>query len=338
MKAALIGYGYWGKNIARNIAQSEHFELDTICDLNQNSLAKADKIHPGVNLTTDYTTISDEIEIVAPIVPVDLHFKFADYFLDQNKHVLLTKPFTKTYEEAQMLIDKANSKGLTIFADHTFIFNPAVRKIKELLPKLGDVFFVISSRLNLGLYQPDVNVVYDLMPHDLSIINYLFESDVESATTSSFNAAGLPQEDFAQTSIIFENDLKAFINVSWLSPFKVRDFIIIGSEGMISYNDNSPDEKVKFYNKKIKMKDLINTNEELSYTTRINYKTGDLFVPHLGQQEALSLEMEEFYKAINNKEVRDFYNSITLKTMNSLEKVVQAQNNVSQNTKYKKSA
>ncbi len=325
MKVALIGYGYWGKNIARNISQSNNFELHTICDLNKSSLEEAENIYPNTILLEDYTKISEDVDLVAPIVPVDMHYKFADYFLDRNKHVLLTKPFTKTYEQAELLIEKANSKGLTVFADHTFIFNPAVRKIKEMLPKLGTPYFVISSRLNLGLYQPDVNVVYDLMPHDLSIINFLFESEIRSANTSSFNAAGLPQEDFAQTSIDFKNNLKAFINVSWLSPYKIRSFIIIGSDGMLSYDDNSPDEKIKFYDKKIKLKDLAEGNEKLNYTVRINYKSGDLYIPAIDGKEALKLEMEELYRAIKDKEVRDYYNSITLRTMKSLEEVVKSQ-------------
>ncbi len=325
MKVALIGYGYWGKNIARNFSLSSNFELHTICDLNKENLENAKKMFPSVNITDDYKKISDEVEVVAPIVPVDHHYFFADYFLDKGKHVLLTKPFTKHVDESIKLIEKANKKDLTIFADHTFIFNPAVRKMKEILPKIGTPYIVLSSRLNLGLYQPDVNVVYDLMPHDLSIISYLFEGNVTSAMTSSFSAAGLPHDDFAQTSIEFDNNIKAYVTVSWLSPYKIRDFIIVGSEGMISYDDNQVTEKIKFYNRGVDLKDLHAGASEAGYTARISYKSGDSYSPAIHATEALKFEMDEFYRAINDKSVRDYYNQLTLKTMESLTKVLEAQ-------------
>jgi len=272
MKVALIGYGYWGKNIARNFSLSSKFELHTICDLDENNLENAKRMFPSVNVTNDYKMISDDVDVVAPIVPVDHHYFFADYFLEKGKHVLLTKPFTKQIDQTIKLIEKADRKGLTIFADHTFIFNPAVRKMKEMLPKIGTPYIVLSSRLNLGLYQPDVNVVYDLMPHDLSIISFLFDGNITSATTNSFSAAGLPHEDFAQTSIEFDNKVKAFVTVSWLSPYKIRDFIIVGSEGMINYDDNQVTEKIKFYNRGVDLKDLQAGASEIGYTARISYK------------------------------------------------------------------
>ena len=326
MKVALIGYGYWGKNIARNFSLSSKFELHTICDLDENNLENAKRMFPSVNVTNDYKMISDDVDVVAPIVPVDHHYFFADYFLEKGKHVLLTKPFTKQIDQTIKLIEKAERKGLTIFADHTFIFNPAVRKMKEMLPKIGTPYIVLSSRLNLGLYQPDVNVVYDLMPHDLSIISFLFDGNITSATTNSFSAAGLPHEDFAQTSIEFDNKVKAFVTVSWLSPYKIRDFIIVGSEGMISYDDNQVTEKIKFYNRGVDLKDLQAGASEIGYTARISYKSGDSYSPAIEATEALKFEMDEFYSAINDKEVRDYYNQITLRTMKSLSLVLDAQN------------
>ena len=151
MKVALIGYGYWGKNIARNFSLSGDFELHTICDLNKSNLEMAKKMFPSAEVTDDYQKISDDVEVVAPIVPVDQHYFFADYFLERGKHVLLTKPFTKEMDQTYKLLEKADKKNLTAFADHTFIFNPAVRKMKEILPKIGTPYLVLSSRLNLGL-------------------------------------------------------------------------------------------------------------------------------------------------------------------------------------------
>ncbi len=336
MKVALIGYGYWGKNIARNFSLSSDFKLHTICDLSLDNLNLAKKMFPSVNITDDYTTISDEVDVVAPIVPVGQHFFFANYFLDRGKHVLLTKPFTKSYEESIKLIDKAEKNNLTVFADHTFIFNPAVRKMKEILPKVGTPYLVLSSRLNLGLYQPDVNVIYDLMPHDLSIISYLFDEDIQHATSSSFSAAGMPHEDFAQAKIELTNDIRAFVTVSWLSPYKIRDFIIVGSDGMISYDDNQVAEKIKFYDRGVDLKDLQSGHSKAGYTARISYKSGDSYSPAIEATEALKFEMSEFFKAINDPSVRDYYNRITLRTMNALTKVVEAQEE--QLTKIKKAS
>ena len=336
MKVALIGYGYWGKNIARNFSLSSDFELHTVCDLNPKNLEEAKKLYPAIQVTSDYKEISDEVDIVAPIVPVDQHYFFGNYFLDQNKHILLTKPFTKNYEQAVRLIEKANAKNLTAFADHTFIFNPAVRKMKEILPKIGTPYLVMSSRLNLGLYQPDVNVVYDLMPHDLSIINYLFDADVINATTTSFSAAGMPVEDFSQASIEFTNNIKAFVTVSWLSPYKIRDFIIVGSEGMISYDDNQVTEKIKYYDRGVDLKDLQHGASEAGYTARISYKSGDSYSPAIGAVEALKFEMSELYQAIHDKQTRDYYNNITLRTMKSLSKVIESQESNNKST-FKKS-
>jgi predicted dehydrogenase len=323
LKVAVIGHGYWGKNIARNFAQSEDFSLEVICDVSEEALKKAKLLYPGVRVIKDYKQMPEDIDIVAPIVKVDSHYEIANYFLDQKKHVLLTKPFTKTYDEAKKLIAKADRLGLTVFADHTFIFNPAVRKLKELLPKVGDPYLVMSSRLNLGLYQPDVNVIYDLMPHDMSIIHYIFDTDIKKANSAAFHASGFPQEDFAQTNFEFENGLRAFVTVSWLSPYKIRDFIIIGDKGMLTYDDNQVGEKVKFYDKgvdSIKKPDA----QDLAYTSRISYRSGDLYAPAITNTEALSCEFSEFLKSIYDKKTRDYYNNITLQTMKSLEMAVEA--------------
>ena len=254
-----------------------------------------------------------------------MHYPLADYFLDQGKHILLTKPFTQNLVETEKLLKKSREKNLTVFADHTFIFNPAVRKLKELLPKIGDPYLVMSSRLNLGLYQPDVNVIYDLMPHDLSIINYLFNTEILSAETTSFSAAGLPQEDFAQSSLVFENGVRAFVTVSWLSPYKIRDFIVVGSEGMLSYDDNQVTEKVKFYDKGVDISELIPGSQKVNYTAKLNYKAGDSFSPAINGVEALKFEFDEFLLAINDRKVRESYDAVTLRTMRSLEKVINSQ-------------
>ena len=328
MNVALVGYGYWGKNIARNFSQNPKFNLHTICDLDAANLNAASLLYPNCRLINDYKEIGDDVDIVALIVPVHLHYPLADHFLDAGKHVLLTKPFTQNIEQTENLIRKAKENNLTVFADHTFVFNPAVRKLKELLPKVGDPYLVMSSRLNLGLYQPDVNVIYDLMPHDLSIINYLFNTEILSAETTSFSAAGLPQEDFAQSSLVFENGVRAFVTVSWLSPYKIRDFIVVGSEGMLSYDDNQVTEKVKFYDKGVDISELIPGSKKINYTAKLNYKAGDSFSPAINGVEALKFEFDELLLAIEDKKVRDFYDAVTLRTMRSLDKVIKSQEKI----------
>jgi len=324
MKVALIGYGYWGKNVARNFANSDFFELHTICDFNEVNLAKAKSVYPFIKTCKTVEEISDDVDVVAPIVPVDSHYPLADMFLDKGKHILLTKPFTKNYEQTKKLIDKAESKGLTAFADYTFVFNPAVRKIKEILPKIGKPFLVMSERLNLGIYQPDVNVVYDLMPHDISIISYLFETSIVEASTNVLKAANLPQDDFAQSSLVLANGVKGFVTVSWLSPYKIRQFIVIGSDGMISYDDNRVDEKVKFYDKKLSMDEISSENKNHSYASMINYRSGDLFSPFINQVEALDFELQEFKKAIFDDRVRKYYNELNLNVMKSLDVIIKS--------------
>ena len=164
------------------------------------------------------------------------------------------------------------------------------------------------------------------MPHDLSIISYLFEGNVANASTSSFSAAGMPHEDFAQASIEFDNNIKAYVTVSWLSPYKIRDFIIVGSEGMISYDDNQVTEKIKFFDRGVDLKDLQSGGSKAGYTARISYKSGDSYSPAMRGYRSIKFEMNEFYRAINDKEVRNYYNQITLKTMKALTSVIDAQN------------
>jgi predicted dehydrogenase len=324
MKVAVIGYGYWGTNVARAFTQSPAFDLDTICDLSADRRAAASRTHPAVRCVKRIEDIPDTTDVVATITPVDTHYRLARHFLEKGKHVLVTKSFTRTLEEAETLIRIAGEQEVAVFVDHTFVFNPAVRSLKKLLPRIGQPYFLLSQRLNLGRYQPDVNVLYDLMPHDLSIISYLFESEIKSSTCLAFSAAGLPQEDFAQASFTLQNGVRGTVTVSWLAPSKVREFTIVGSNGMLTYDDTRVAEKVKLYDKSIRIDGVDEADPDLAYTARISYRTGDLFSPAISDGEALAIELVEFERAIRDPEVRRRYDAMNRTVMKDLEAILQS--------------
>lgn len=319
LKTALIGYGYWGQNIARVLFQSPAFKLEYICDSRQTALEKASRLYPTVTTVREVSQLPADVEVVAIITPASTHYELAKLFLESGKHVLLTKPFVKSFCQAEDLIRVANSNNVTCFVDHTFVFHPAVRKMKELLPRIGTPYFISGQRLNLGLYQADVNVIYDLLPHDLSIISYLFEEPLLNASTKAFKTAGLPQEDLAHCSFGLNSGVKALVTVSWLSPAKVRQFFIVGSKGMLLYDDTAVTEKVKLFDRGISVNSVSDIERCEDYTSRISYRNGDLFCPQIASYEALGFEMEEFSRAINDIEIRHKYTKLNLDIMESLE-------------------
>jgi predicted dehydrogenase len=304
-----------------------HFRLEAICDASERALKSARILYPSAQLLSDHRELNDSVDIVAIMTPADTHYPLAKEFLLRGKHVLVTKPFTRCSREAKELVDLAQERGRTLFVDHTFIFNPAVRKVKELLPKIGKPYFLLSNRLNLGLYQPDVNVIFDLMPHDLSILCYLFEEEIVSASGSSFRAAGLPKEDLAQTSFSLKSGLSGYISTSWLFPSKVRQLYIVGSKGMLLYDDVEVTEKVRFYDRGISVEDLDQMKGgDQRYTTLISYRNGDLYSPAIQNTEALAFEMEELYRAVLDEKVRAYYENLNLSIMKSLDCVVAGMN------------
>ena len=319
---AVVGHGYWGKNIARVFSQSPDFNLHTICDARDEVRQRVAGLYPSTQQIADLEDLDDDVEVVAIVTPTDSHYELAKACLENGKHVLLTKPFTRYLWQTEELLALADERNLTVFADYTFVFNPAVRKLKEMLPRIGTPYFVLSQRLNLGLYQPDVNVVYDLMPHDLSILSYLFDRSLLSAQTTLISAAGLPQEDLAHTSFTLEGNLQGHITVSWLSPYKVRQFYVVGSEGMLSYDDTEVTEKIKFLDRGISVAELSDVQSQKAYTSRISYRSGDLYSPAIPNTEALAFELQEFRSALTDPATRKRYNQLNLDIMTSLQHVV----------------
>lgn len=300
IRIGIIGYGYWGPVVARNFQATEGCQLVAVCDANPAAQERARKALPGIQVTGDASEIvrSPHIDAVAVITPVWTHFEFAKAALENNKHVFVEKPFTASSSEASQLLDLAAAKKLQIMVDHTFLFTGAVRKIRQLIDQgvLGKLFYYDSSRVNLGLFQHDVNVIWDLAPHDLAIMNYLLDVEPESVSaTGQCHLNG--QEDMAYVTIYFPGML-AHISVNWLSPVKVRTTLIGGEKKMVVWNDMEADEKVKVYDKGV---DIV--NRQGVYDLLVSYRSGDMWAPKVDQTEALKLEAKYFVECIEKNEI-----------------------------------
>ena len=298
VRVGVIGYGYWGPNIARNVHGLENCELAAICDRSPAALQRAKRTYPGVKLTTEMSDIlsAPDIDAVAVITPVWTHFELAKAALENGKHVFVEKPFTSTSAQAEELIELAARKNLKIMVDHTFLFSGPVRKIRDLIDQkaLGPLYYFDSTRVNLGLFQHDVSVVWDLAPHDLSIMDYVIEEKPEAVvTTGGKHLNG--HADMAFITVYFPRDIIAHINVNWLSPVKVRTTLIGGKDKMLVWNDLEADEKIKVYDKGVQI-----TNGQSVYDLLVSYRSGDVWSPKVEQTEALKVELGYFIDCIRN--------------------------------------
>jgi predicted dehydrogenase len=300
IKAGIIGYGYWGPVVARNFHSADNCQLSAICDKTPSSLERARKALPGVHLTRNASDIiaSPDIDVVGVITPVWTHYEFAKAALENGKHVFVEKPFTSTVAQAEDLIEIAERKNLRIMVDHTFLFTGAVRKIRQLVDDgtLGKLYYYDSTRVNLGLFQHDVNVIWDLAPHDLSIMNYLIDAEPE-AVTASGQCHLNGHEDVAYITIYFNDHVLAHINVNWLSPVKVRTTLLGGEKKMVVWNDLEADEKVKVYDKGVDI-----TNGEGVYDLLVSYRSGDMWAPKVEQIEALKREANYFIDCVSRNQ------------------------------------
>lgn len=300
INVGIIGYGYWGPNIVRNFSSVEGMRVVSICDKDERNLSRARKSYPNVTVSSDCGEIlrSKDIDAVAVITPVSSHFNLAKKALENGKHIFVEKPFTATVQEAEELIELAEKKNLTIMVDHTFIFTGAVRKMKQIVDEkmLGDLYYYDSVRVNLGLFQPDVNVIWDLAPHDFSVMDYLIrEKPIAVAASGKAHING--HEDTAYVTVHFSDRLIAHFNVNWLSPVKVRTTLIGGEKKMLVWNDLEADEKIKVYDKGV-----VVTSRESDYQQRVNYRSGDMFAPRVEQGEALKSESEYFVRCVTKNE------------------------------------
>jgi predicted dehydrogenase len=298
LNIGVIGYGYWGPNIVRNFSSVDGAKVISVCDANDGARKRAKKAHPLVEVTSDYGEIvkSSQIDLVAVVTPVSTHFHLAKEALENGKHVFVEKPFTASVAQAEELINLAEKKGRKIMVDHTFIFTGAVRKMKELIEggSLGQLYYYDSIRVNLGLFQKDVNVIWDLAPHDFSIMDFLIdEKPVAVSSCGKGHVNG--KEDIAFVTAYFSNNMIAHFNVNWLSPVKVRMTLVGGEKRMLVWNDSVADEKLRIYDKGIEVK-----NTENIYDLLVSYRTGDMWSPRVDQTEALKKEVEYFIECIDN--------------------------------------
>ena len=300
IKAGVIGYGYWGPVVARNFNNADGCELKAICDKSTASMGRARKAFPGVQITCDANAIitAPDIDVVAVITPVWTHFEFARAALENGKHVFVEKPFTSSVAQAEELIELAARKNLRIMVDHTFLFTGAVRKIRDLIEAgaLGKLYYYDSTRVNLGLFQHDVNVIWDLAPHDLSIMDHLLDAEPETVVATGQSHLN-SLEDIAYITVYFKDSVLAHINVNWLSPVKVRTTLIGGEKKMVVWNDLEVDEKVKVYDKGVDI-----TNGQGLYDLLVSYRSGDMWAPRVEQTEALKREVEYFVECITKNQ------------------------------------
>jgi len=299
MKAAVIGTGYWGPNLIRNFLSLDDIDSVVACDLDEARLAKMRKAFYGLEVSGDPTEVISrkDIDIIIIATPVSTHFEIAKQSLLAGKHCFIEKPMTSSVAEAEELIDLAAKKNLTLFVDHTFIYTGAVRKMKEVVVsgRLGEIYYFDSVRVNLGLFQHDVNVIWDLAPHDLSIMGYLLDQKPRAVSAIGSCHVGNGLEDIAYLTLEFENNMIAHFHVNWLAPVKIRKTLIGGTKSMIIYDDTETSEKVKIYDKGIDV-----TSREGVYQTLVQYRTGDMLSPKLDQEEALSVGSRHFLDCIKN--------------------------------------
>lgn len=301
LRVAVIGYGYWGPNLARNIAAHAGTELAAIGDLNPGRLERARAAHPWSQLTTDTGALlaSPDIDAIVIATPPETHRDLAIEALERGKHVLVEKPLATCTADAQRMAAVAKACNRTLMVDHTFLFTGAVRRTKQYIDAgaLGEIYYFDSTRINLGLFQTHANVIWDLAPHDISIMVHLLDKPVRAVSAIGASHVTGQRENIAYLTLQFEGPLLAHFHVNWLAPVKIRKTIIGGSSKMLVYDDMEPSEKLKLYDSGA---DLVQTQEDM-YRSLLEYRTGDVLVPRLEKAEALAVEWEHFVDVIGGR-------------------------------------
>jgi predicted dehydrogenase len=300
IRIGVIGYGYWGPNLVRNFMEAPGSTVVAVCDLRSERLAQLKVRYPSIRIGDATRELFDDPEIDAIVIatPVSSHFDLALAAIHAGKHVLVEKPLAANSEQAIQLIEEAANRNRVLMVDHTFVYTGAVRKIRELITsnELGEIYYYDAVRVNLGLFQHDVNVIWDLAIHDLSIMDYVLPSRaVAVSATGISNIPGQP-ENVAYITLFFGNPQIAHVHVNWLTPVKVRHTLIGGSEKMILYDDLEPSEKVKIYDKGV----LVSQSPEDVYEMLVSYRSGDMWAPRLDSTEALYTEAVHFIDCIEN--------------------------------------
>ena len=298
IKFGVVGYGYWGPNLVRNLFETPETEVVAVSDMREDRLKQVVSRYPSVRVTTNFRDLLDNpnIDAVAIATPVSTHYDLALKTLQAGKHVIVEKPMTSTSEQGLRLIDEATRRNLTLLVDHTFVYTSAVREIKDIVEsgRLGNVYYYDSTRVNLGLFQHDVDVLWDLAVHDLAIMNYILPDSPCAVAATGINHVKGGTENLAYLTMFFDENVIAHVNVNWLSPVKIRRTLIGGSKQMIVYDDMEPSEKIKVYDKGI----TLGEDKDNLYKALVGYRSGDMFAPHLDVSEALKIELQHFVDCV----------------------------------------
>jgi predicted dehydrogenase len=297
VRVALIGYGYWGPNLLRNYMDLPGAWVSWVCDKRPEVLEKSQTRYPAVPVTTDLDVVLADPDVDAVVIatPIGTHFPIARAALEAGKHVFVEKPMTADTAQARELVSLAQAEGLTLMVGHTFVFSPPVRKVKEIIDSgaLGDIYFVTTQRVNLGLHQKDVSVVWDLAPHDISILYYWLGEVAESVTTTGRGCIVKDIPDVAFMNLRFPSGVIAEIQASWLSPVKLRRTIVVGSQKMLVYDDTENVEKVKIFDHGVDYQEPTDFGE-----FQLSYRTGDIVSPKVQGVEPLFLEAGHFLECV----------------------------------------
>ncbi len=300
VNVAIVGFGYWGPNVARNFVFSTKAAVSMICDANPERLAVASGLYPAVTVTPSFEQVlaNPDVDLIVLATPVSTHFPLGIKALHAGKHLLIEKPMTSSAAQARDLLSLARKKNLRVFVDHTFVFSPQVNKMKDLVAKgeLGDLLYYDSSRINLGLFQHDVDVVWDLLPHDLSILDFLLEGELPE-TVSCWGASHFSDlADQAYVSLSYRNRFIAHVHVNWIAPVKIRQVLLCGDKKMIVFDETSV-EKLRVYDRGVNIK----TPEDV-YKRLVQYREGDMSAPHIPNYEALAAEVDNVLETISGNQ------------------------------------
>jgi predicted dehydrogenase len=298
---AVVGFGYWGPHLVRNISLAEGAVVSHVCDLSEERLREASRRFPGPKLTHRFDDILEDstVDLVAIATPVNTHYRLAIKALQASKHVLIEKPLATSSAEAADILMTASRFGRRVFVDHTFVFTPAVQKIRELLLRneLGRLLYYDSVRINLGIFQHDVNVVWDLITHDIAILDFLLQGRMPVAASCTGAAHfGSRHADLAYLTLAYDDDFIAHINVNWLAPVKIRQVLLCGDRRMVVYDDNSASEKLKIYDSGVSVE-----HAEDIYQMLVQYRAGDMHAPRLATAEALSFEIKNVVETLQHR-------------------------------------
>ena len=315
----IIGYGYWGPNLVRNFTELSGVTVSGVVDQDKKKLDLVQRRYPGIRVTTNFQDLLEDssVDAVAIATPVNTHFELGMAALKAGKHLWLEKPMTETSLQARKLVEESSRRQRVLFVDHTFVYTGAVRKMGEIIKSgdLGRVYYYDSTRVNLGLFQRDVNVISDLAVHDFSILDYLLGEHPMAVSASGINHFPGTPENLAYVTLFYDSGTIAHINVSWLAPVKVRQILIGGSNKMITYDDLEPSEKVKVYDKGVSFTD----DPKQIYEMRVGYRTGDMWAPKLDGTEALRLGGQHFVDCIVNGKVPETNGNLGLRVVELVE-------------------